>query len=426
MADSIAAKALRTIILVGVFAVFMIAYFRATIPGYFESVKLCYSGCHATRVLDPVNITYPFWCVGCHGFGVKSEILPGIPFYRDHKLELLVEEHGECLMCHRVPGEFHWKHLEAKPEELAKYGLPGPIKCTACHVNAYHGHHTDLPRDKVCIKCHDAAKIHGEMVSSLRAACTACHSDQPLVPADYMKPNATSYQGAIEAVSMLAVKLGIRYLPSDPCKACHRLPENPGHESHYGKLYQGHAIQCIDCHLGQMPHGWKPGLDECRTCHPYNKTKLHDYPRLLADCYRCHRGFREANTTLVPRGTCTACHADSLARITRIGLHASHVVAYKGNCGVCHNIKAKSHEEFIESAKKLELCKKCHDEYGGLKSEALTGLSLLSALRAGAGLTHALFVEKASGNCFECHYEWHVPLKPSLVYLYPPAGGGER
>ncbi len=183
----------------------------------------------------------------------------------------------------------------------------------------------------------------------------------------------------------------------------------------------------MDCHLGAMPHGWMPDLDQCRECHPYNETRLHERePRLLADCYRCHRGFREANATLVPSGTCEACHGDSLVAITRIGLHYVHVQAYSGNCSVCHRTKVETHKEFLESAENVKLCKRCHDEYGGLKSDALSGLSTLAALRAGAGLSHALLVEKASGNCFSCHYEWRVPLKPRLVYLYPSEGGGKR
>ncbi|AEM38655.1 hypothetical protein Pyrfu_0786 [Pyrolobus fumarii 1A] len=423
MTASVATKLVKTILIIAVFVVAMWGYWKATIPGYFESVSLCSEGCHDTKVLDPKNITGPFWCIGCHGFGVKSEILPGIPFYRDVKLEHLVEEHGECLMCHRVPGEFHWKHLEASEEELAKMGLARPVQCVDCHVNAYHGHHTDKPRNKVCLKCHDAAEIHGDMVKTIRAACTACHSESPVVPAAQLAPNATSYGGVNMAVGMLMEKLGFTYRPVNPCLACHTEPLNDGHQKHYGKEYEHRTIVCIDCHLSDMPHGWKPGIDICVECHDPRKTKLHDKYEELQDCSKCHRGFVAPNVTLVALRGCKGCHGDTIREAVSVGLHLVHAAAYSYNCSVCHEPNPINHTVFVKSAADVELCGKCHDEYGGLKSDALRGLAMHAALVSGYGIMHEMMVKKADGNCFECHYEWHLVQTPRVVYVYE---GGER
>ncbi len=411
----------RSIVMIVVFLVAMWGYFQATMPGYFKSISLCSGGCHTTRVLKYTNITHPFWCIGCHGFGVKSNIVPwlNIPLYRDVKLEHMVEEYGECLMCHPIPGEFHLKHLEAKPKELAKVGLTRPIECTDCHVNAYHGHHTDRPRDKVCIKCHDAAKIHGDMVKSIRAACTACHSEKPVIPASLLAPNKTSYSNVVVLAGILYDRLGIRYTPPNGCLACHSKPETIGHIKHLNATWHRRSVTCTDCHLGIEAHGWKPSTDVCIDCHRFNQTRLHDYPKLLSNCYRCHRGFRLANTSLVPVKTCRGCHGSTLVEATSTGLHLAHLRVYGWRCSICHNTTLPTHKLLIESARNVTICKRCHDYYGALKKEALKGLAPGAALYAGAGVFHEYLVEKAKGDCFKCHYEWFLLTKPSLVYVYP-------
>ncbi len=426
MTDKATVRAARSIILACLFAVFMLAYFRGAMPGYFHSLSLCSGGCHDAKVLHYTNITHPFWCLGCHGFGVKSNLIPwlNIPLYRDHRLELMVEEHGECLMCHPVPDEFHWKHLEANTTALERVGLYRPIQCTDCHVGAYHGRHTVTPGNKVCIKCHDAAKIHGSMVKTLRADCLACHGGKPLVPASYFKPKANSYNGVASAVEMLLAQIGATYAPSDPCLACHSTPANPGHEKHYGALYKNHNITCVDCHKSPMPHGWEPPVTQCRDCHKLDRIPFHEKEEtLLYDCYRCHRGFKHANATLTPPPGCKTCHGETYIEIADVGLHAVHIRAYSYNCTVCHDAKAKTHERFITSANTTKLCKRCHNDYGALKPEAVRGLAPSVGFVTGVGFEHAVFVERSRGNCFACHTGWLVPLKPKLLYVYPPSKG---
>ena len=429
MTDSAGVRAARSIILAALFAVFMLAYFRGAMPGYFHSLSLCAGGCHTTRVLTPKNITHPFWCAGCHGFGIKSNIIPwlNIPLYRDHRLEVMVEEHGECLMCHPVPDKFHEAHLEANATELAKVGLFRPVQCIDCHTRAYRGGHTITPGNKVCIRCHDASKIHGEMVKSLRADCLACHGGKPLIPASYFKPKESTYDAVSSAVSLLLDRLGITYRPSDPCLACHRVPRNPGHMKHYARWWERHNITCVDCHRPVEPHGWLPPVSECRVCHNVTRIPFHEKrPQLLYECSRCHRGFRYANETLTPKPGCSTCHGESYITVTLVGLHAVHVKAYNYNCTVCHTAKAKTHEKFILSANTTRLCKKCHNDYGALKPEAVRGLAPNVGLVTGFGFAHEAFVERSRGNCFTCHYGWFIHLRPKLLYLYPSTRGERR
>ncbi|OWJ55533.1 hypothetical protein Pdsh_01720 [Pyrodictium delaneyi] len=410
-------KAARTLIIVAVFLVALFAYWQLTVPGYFKGVELCGKGCHVTSVLDYEKINHPFWCIGCHGFGVKSEILPGIPLYRDHELEMLVEEHGECLMCHRVPGEFHWKHINATEEDLAKLELMRPVQCTDCHTTAYHGGHKDRPKDDVCLKCHDAEKLHPDMNKKLVAACTKCHSEEPAVDWAIFKKGQIGYGFVADAGLALAADLGVVKTTAPGCLLCHNIPETQGHLKHMGKEYNGKRVECLDCHKNDIPHGEKIGTNVCLDCHNPKETKCHDkgFEEFLLDCYRCHGGFALANETLYLAGKgCEGCHGDTLEKVVGIGLHSSHIPYYA--CSKCHDVESGSHSRFVESASDPEKCLDCHTKAAGVKSEALQGLRTSTALSFSEDIRHVELVEKAKGNCLKCHDEWHVAGKPRIIY----------
>lgn len=414
--------AVKTVAAAALLLVFLNAYWHAAVPGYLRGMDLCAKGCHTTRVLSPQKITHPWWCVGCHGFGVKSEIIPGlnIPLHRDHRLELQVEEYGECLMCHSVSDRLHRWHMNA--EEAAKKGEK-VVKCIDCHTRAYRGGHTDKPGNKACIRCHDAEAAHTGIVNKrLIANCLACHGPRPVVDAAELRKGAASY----DAVASLGLVLAHEVGPSNAtgCLACHNKPASVGHLRHVGKeirLAPGvtRPVACTDCHLAQLPHGAGTPMEACTRCHHRGDTAMHDlgWGTLLADCARCHRGFRSNSTQLLPAKGCSACHHSSYLAAASTGLHASHVAAY-GGCSACHDAKAKTHRGFIDSAREKgdRLCTRCHTASGGLKPEAAEGLR--RPVHASGDPRHEALVERARGSCLSCHSQWHIASAPRLFYLY--------
>ncbi len=413
----LAAKAVVVAVLV---LALMNAYWRATVPGYFRGLDICAGGCHTTKILNYKKITHPLWCIECHGFGVKSELIPGlnIPRVRDHQLELMVEEHGECLMCHPVPNKFHWEHLNVTEKKLEEVGLVRPIRCTDCHTKAYHGGHTIKPGNKVCTKCHDPERLHPGMDKSLIPNCLACHGPSPVVAAAVFKPKKMSYSFVASAGFSLAMGIGkVKINVTDACLLCHRVPDNMGHLKHYEKkMSNGHIVRCEDCHAGSLLHGEAPLLESCVQCHKH--PRLHDVePEKLSDCYRCHAGFKYANTSLMPVKGCEGCHRNTYITAVKVGLHMSHVEYYA--CSVCHDTKAKTHKEMLAIKDPNKLCKKCHTDTGALTDKATANMTKpFIATEFGAGLQHAEMVQKAKGDCMSCHGQWHVVSKPGLFYVY--------
>ncbi len=426
--------AIKTVLAAALLLVFMQAYWHATMPGYFEGLDICAKGCHVTRVLTPKKITGPFWCVGCHGFGVKSEILPGIPLHRDHQLELMVEEHGECLMCHNIPDDFHRAHMNTSEAALMKAKLERPVKCIDCHVKAYSGGHTWRPGNKPCIKCHNPETLHGNITNKeLISNCLACHGPKAVVDYKLFVPGRASYSEVIDSVHKLIDTIGRWNVTPDSCRACHNTPVNPGHLAHYNKTYTVHGVKkrvnCLDCHAKTLLHGAAPKLDACTRCHKPSETRMHDKFAAYHNpaCNRCHAGFLKASLKLTPGKGCTACHGESLFAVADTGLHGAHIRFYH-SCSVCHKTeKIKTHKEFIDSVKHdtNKLCLRCHTRSGGLTSNATLNMATRPAsglLSYGAGPLHVEMVERAHGDCISCHSEWSVTEKPAVTYVYttPP------
>lgn len=411
----IQSKALKAVVAVALLAVFLNAYWHTAIPGYLQGTDLCAKGCHVTPVLEPSKITHPWWCVGCHGFGVKSEILPGIPLHRDHELELAVEKYGECLMCHTVSDRLHRWHIETKNDAEV-------VKCVECHTNAYHGGHTETPSNKVCIRCHDAEAAHTEIVNKrLIGNCLACHGTEPIADAAELKRGAATYDAVKSLGTVLALEVGPRNATG--CYICHNKPTTIGHLKHADCKVRiapniTKLISCTDCHMPMLLHGSETPVSACTRCHHREDTSYHDkgWTTLLADCYSCHRGFRDNTSALLPARGCQACHRESYVEAAKAGLHASHLEAY-ATCTVCHR-KAKTHTEFIESVREDPngLCKRCHTDTGGLTSDALKELKK-PVMIAGDPM-HEKLVERADGDCMSCHYQWHLVSKPKLYVFY--------
>ncbi len=411
---SAAKTAARFVGYIVAFVILLIVYWNLVIPGYFHNFKLCTTACHVTEVLDYHKITHPLWCVECHGFGVKSEILPGIPWHRVPSLEKAVEEHGECLMCHTLPGDFHKKHIEASGAVLAEFGLSRPVRCTDCHKLAYKGGHTFKPRADVCLKCHNPAKRHPYLLSSVASDCLVCHSDKPLVNWRLLKPGAESYSFAVTVGERIKSYLGFTWKVNSTCQLCHAMPMAPAHKVHVWRTYQAHVITCTDCHEPSAAHGSSPTVLVCTKCHKPSEIPFHELAaEKFSNCFMCHEGWLPGKGTLFMTGKgCKGCHGNTLRQSAMIGLHQVHVKYY--DCSVCHNVNVKTHHEFEVSANTTSICLKCHTLAGGVKEDAIKLATYPVKIEFLGFSYHEVMVKYAKGNCFKCHYAWGHP-KPPLV-----------
>jgi len=434
-------KVIGLVIVVVVVIVVLYAAWHAVMPGYFAgAIKFCTRGCHTTIALKPEKITGPFWCIGCHGFGVKSEVAPGLPLVRYTELEELKKKVGECVKCHRVPeGQLHKAHMEAVEKGKT-------VMCIDCHVDAYRGHHTLAPTERVCIMCHDPVKAHkGVFLGPARTKCLSCHGDKPAYqPAKLM---AESYGGT----SAAATALGFDIRPA--CLACHK-PEQMGHivhvvksgascsechkpdlkhgtpvplgicsechkptvsleahKKHVGAVFKGREITCLDCHqFTDEP------VKVCLDCHsPVSAIAFHELMEETVPCKLCHSGWDSGKLYMFGKG-CTGCHPEAaLKQRVSIGLHAAHTKYVP--CVDCHCIeKVKTHEQALTLPKKLgnRLCYVCHDsKTGDLKAEIAKKYGVIVVTPK----IHKKLVELGEGDCLSCHYQWLVPKFKPITYL---------
>ena len=375
------------IVVVVVIVVVLEAAWHAVIPGYFAGgVPYCSKGCHQNPVISPEKISGPLWCTGCHGFGVKSEILPGIPFVRSAKLEELVHRCGESVMCHDVSGSsFHEAHIVKAWEQKHV-----AVRCTDCHIGAYHGRHTTPPPDSVCVMCHDPIKAHkGVFVGPARSKCLSCHGDKPVTPASaYMR---ATYGGAVT----LAAAIGFK----DGCMSCHK-PVTPAHYVHEEK-----KVSCMKCHASEKPHGYMVSGAICSTCHKLSSTPWHAVFRTAPECGKCHGGWEPGTMLFIHGRGCTGCHGTSVVSLNPVqyvagfGLHYYHAKSL-ASCSECHKVDVKTHAEFIASGKTMgeSECSKCH----GMAASA-------PAHRAHFGKTYM----GETLLCITCHsFAKGAPVKP--------------
>ncbi len=402
---------LRLVVYAAAFVVVLLAYWYLVVPGYFVNVEVCSKACHSTHILDYKKISGPFWCLSCHGFGVRSEIASWAPFHVDEKLQAAVEEHGECLMCHPVPGKFHEAHLAAKPV----------VKCVDCHTDAYRGGHTVKPGSKPCVSCHNPAAVHPHLLPSAVSYCLVCHSERPAVDWEKLKPGKASYEFAASSAKTFLKAVGARWTVKSYCLVCHEEPPAEAHKVHLWRSIGGRTVKCLTCHKAGFTHGTKPGAVLCVECHKPSEVPLHELaPEKLSSCLLCHRGWAPGDGSLFATGKgCKGCHGDIRKNVERlVGLHYKHVAYY--GCEACHKVDVKTHKEFMESAKSSGLCLKCHTVYGGLKPEAfkLAQAPLTKTEFAGFAY-HENMVKAANGDCFKCHYAWG---KPKLELVLPTGG----
>lgn len=232
------------------------------------------------------------------------------------------------------------------------------------------------------------------------------------------------------------------------CEACH----GPG-GAHSGRVRSGQerpaipffgkastanvAAQnsaCLDCHRGDMKHGWTGSAHErqglscanchsshaatdavtakatqpevCYGCHRAQKAEArlpfaHPLERGRMSCSDCHDAhgtttdFNLVRTTL--NATCNGCHADK--RGPFLFEHAP----VAEDCGLCHRPHGSTQPALLAQRAPL-LCQQCHSQAG---HPALPPSS--AGLAGGAAPSTYLL----GGSCLNCHSQVHGSNHPS-------------
>jgi DmsE family decaheme c-type cytochrome len=340
-----------------------------------ETREIC-AGCHGSVIPDKAKSTHKVvvegQCEKCHD-----------PHASANSAILLAKGNDLCLSCHK-------ELAEAVKTARFKHS-PVEQGCLACH--AAHGSDKadsllKTPVPALCVNCHkpDAAAFQARHMKYPvgRAACTSCHdphgSDQPaLMLSTVHAPVAGGDCGSCHLAPDSVTPFATKVAGYELCKACHG--EMVGATLAKPRLHWPVADEkgCVSCH---NPHASKQpklvkaaGAALCRSCHADTVMRIAAIPVKHAPveggtCVACHSPHASTGVHLVDRASvielCSTCHDYTQ--------HSAHPIGEKAvdprnknlrvDCLSCHNGHGTEHKRMLLAATNVELCTRCHKQYG--------------------------------------------------------------
>ena len=328
-------------------------------------------------------------CASCHQ--------PHYPLEMD--LEKMDEVKAACLTCHSDQGQ----EMEVHPSEHAG------LDCKECHMA--HGEATQ------CMECHEA---HTEEV--IHKDCQHCHKPH--------KPLAVTYTGDI--TSSLCVSCHNRagkdlaqtttkhhglqcvychkneHKAVPQCITCHGQPHDFAIHGKYPDF--DISLDCVGCH--QNAHAPSQAMNahmmaqECRTCHPEQKTETEKHPSAHAatSCVECHYDSHGFITS------CAECHEEP---------HATGVD--DAGCIACHPPHSPLEVRYSEDVAN-HICAGCHSDVNDKLSGSNEGHAFLQCVLCHAdkhgyvptcqdcheATMHSEEMLKEFKGCLDCHGNAHV------------------
>ncbi len=301
---------------------------------------------------------YPELCLGCHPVQSKTPLHAPITTVG-------------CKVCHDPHGSENKKLLKRWPLDALCYqchdrkddkkNVHTAVKnnlCVGCH-QPHSGEAAPLlrlPREKLCLRCHDQDALTSDTVRHVPATegrCLECHdphtSDNPF--------------------QLLAVG-------KDLCLKCHDSKARPGLD----RPGPGKRIdltktlihkpvelgKCQTCHL-QMHSGpnfkllKKRPPDLCYGCHDRMDENKYTHGAVkMGDCPVCHNPHSSDNKTLLREAgpvskTCFRCHQDDVT-----GRAYIHVPVRQGNCTACHSPHGSDFPFNLKQGMGKQVCYGCH------------------------------------------------------------------
>jgi len=232
----------------------------------------------------------------------------------------------------------HAKHVAAK------------VDCLACHETIFDAEalsEADLPKEKVCLKCHREEKEKGN--------CGMCHTE-PGAPGTYPHQE--------RAVAMSHAKhLELKEVNED-CRTCHlELPE-PGRPEAKPPM-----AACTGCHR----HEEEYASGGCRSCHQdltrFALRPLSGFSH-RADYLRAHpadaRARGAACATCHEQTFCAECHARTAPApvVALLPERVDRLLIHRGDFVGRHDLEAKADSATCARCHGTSFCAECHATRG--------------------------------------------------------------
>lgn len=350
-------------------------------------------------------------CTACH-------VQVGDP--ATHKFSFSVPKDELCLKCHQLPAE---KHSHAPVRDG---------KCTECHDPHGSEHKAELkgdPNRDLCVKCHNTefmkkAFVHGPVAVGACATCHKAHSSETpkLLIAD----------------------------ANTLCKTCHADTGKPEQGVHVHKALDQGCVNCHDAHASDHKFQLRETAPKlCLTCHKdkfdqltANGAIVHGAVTDEGGCTSCHEPHASRLAGLqrtTQPGTCLKCHDKSMKgpegkpltnMATLLAANPDkHGPIRDGQCTACHDPHAAKKFRLLSedypdkfyspfSLDLYKLCFKCHSPDLVLKPNGQG----ITEFRDGGRNLHSLHVNQEKGRtCRACH-EVHASKRPSHVRESVPFG----
>ncbi len=308
-------------------------------------------------------------------------------------------------MTFRPSNSRHWMIAVVSMTTVACAGLFGALTGRGDHIKVPHARHAkadvdcatchetifesttlttvDLPKEKLCLKCHKEEKEKGN--------CGFCHTD-PEHPRTYVARERDLKMNHTEHIERV----------KEDCTVCHKsLPEPL-----VTQVKAPSMNTCLDCH--EHDEHWAKG--ECSTCH----VDLHKYP-LKPIANFSHRGDWLKNHSAEARSAgascetcheqsfCSECHSKTDAKKidTILPERTDRAFIHRHDFLGRHPVEAKADESSCQRCHGTDFCQSCHLK-SGLVTGAANGLNP-HPLGFGSGDTHGPAARRDINSCAACH-----------------------
>jgi predicted CXXCH cytochrome family protein len=370
-------------------------------------------------------------CIACHS-----------PVMQGRIVHTAMEKHA-CTACHKaVPAQAG----KCKARTASKWTLvkSEPDLCYGCHARkdttksvhtvvrqgsclSCHAAHSSnfaglisLPREKVCLECHDVESVITKAVKHapvLEGRCADCHD-----------PHGGNLPNNVKAAGGTAF-----------CLKCHdaKAPQGkgtpgPGYRVDMSKKVLHSAFKrtdCLGCHDGghssdNLKFLKRSAVDLCYGCH--ERKDKNKYPHgavVVGDCAVCHDPHSSDQPKLITKATsnetCFVCHQDDVT-----GRAFVHAPVAKG-CDQCHAPHGAQSRNGLKAAEGKEGCYKCHKavDTGKVKHAALERYGCTGCHDPHGGANRGFVPPSVNAACITCHEGQKDGRHVSPMATNHPVGG---
>ncbi len=370
-------------------------------------------------------------CTGCHSPIIQGRVVHGAmnknPCSACHKA--VTGQAGRCksrtaskwMLVKKEPDLCYGCHAR-KDQTKSVHTVVRQGSCLSCHAthSSNFGGLIKLPREKVCLECHEVESVITKSVKHapvLEGRCADCHDS-------HGGPLPNNLKGTVAGAL---------------CLKCHdaKAPTGPGTPGPSFRVDLSKKVvhpafkrvDCLGCHDGghssdNLKFLKKNVVDLCYGCHERkDKAKFPHGAVVVGDCAVCHDPHSSDQPKLIVKATtsetCFICHQDDLT-----GRKAVHKPLEKG-CDQCHAPHGSQFRNGLKAGEGKDGCYKCHKpvDAGKHKHAALERYGCTGCHDPHGGANRGLVAPSVNAACLTCHPGQKDGTHVSPMAKNHPVGG---